>query len=58
MGHIRTVKPSFFTHEGLYDLERETGLPMRVRTLVDGDAITVCEGPEDRISRFRFPLRV
>jgi hypothetical protein len=27
---IRTIKPEFFTHEGLFDLERETGLPVRV----------------------------
>lgn len=27
---IRTIKPEFFHHEGLFDLERETGLPVRV----------------------------
>jgi hypothetical protein len=27
---IRTIKPEFFTHEGLYDIEQETGLPIRV----------------------------
>lgn len=27
---IRTIKPEFFTHEGLYELEKETGLPIRV----------------------------
>lgn len=27
---IRTIKPEFFTHEGLYELELETGLPVRV----------------------------
>jgi hypothetical protein len=27
---IRTIKPEFFLHEGLYDLEQETGLPIRV----------------------------
>lgn len=27
---IRTVKPEFFLHEGLYDLEAETGLPVRL----------------------------
>lgn len=27
---IRTIKPEFFTHEKLFDLEKETGLPMRV----------------------------
>lgn len=27
---IRTIKPEFFTHEGIFELELETGLPMRV----------------------------
>jgi hypothetical protein len=27
---IRTIKPEFFKHEGLFDLERETGLPIRI----------------------------
>lgn len=27
---IRTIKPEFFRHEGLYDLEVETGLPLRL----------------------------
>lgn len=27
---IRTIKPEFFNHDGLYDLEQETGLPIRV----------------------------
>jgi hypothetical protein len=30
MGRIRTVKPEFFSHEGLFDLEQETGLPIRL----------------------------
>lgn len=30
MARIRTIKPEFFRHEGLYDAERETGLPLRV----------------------------
>lgn len=30
MARIRTVKPDFFLHEGLYDLEQETGWPMRI----------------------------
>lgn len=30
MGRIRTIKPEFFLHEGLYDLEQETGMPIRV----------------------------
>ena len=27
---IRTIKPEFFKHEGLFDLERESGLPIRI----------------------------
>lgn len=27
---IRTIKPEFFTHEGIFDLEKETGLPIRI----------------------------
>lgn len=27
---IRTIKPEFFTHEGLFELESETGLPIRI----------------------------
>lgn len=30
MGRIRTIKPEFFRHETLFDLEKETGLPIRV----------------------------
>lgn len=30
MGRIRTIKPEFFLHEGLFDLELETGMPMRI----------------------------
>jgi hypothetical protein len=30
MARIRTIKPEFFRHEGLYELERESGLPARV----------------------------
>lgn len=29
-GRIRTIKPSFFVHEELFDAEKETGLPLRV----------------------------
>lgn len=29
MGRIRTVKPELFRHEGLFELEQETGLPVR-----------------------------
>ena len=30
MARIRTVKPELFRHEGLYDLEAELGLPVRL----------------------------
>ncbi|MFP5077033.1 hypothetical protein ACLE20_06970 [Rhizobium sp. YIM 134829] len=30
MARIRTIKPDFFKHEGLFDAEHETGLPLRL----------------------------
>ena len=30
MARIRTIKPEFFRHEGLYELEQETGFAIRV----------------------------
>lgn len=30
MARIRTVKPELFRHEGLFELERDTGLPVRI----------------------------
>ena len=30
MARIRSIKPEFFRHEGLFEAERETGLPLRV----------------------------
>lgn len=30
MGRIRTVKPEFFDHEGIYDAESQSGLPLRI----------------------------
>lgn len=30
MARIRTVKPDFFRHEGLYEAEKQSGLPLRV----------------------------
>lgn len=30
MARIRTIKPDFFRHEGLFEAERETGMPLRV----------------------------
>lgn len=47
---IRTVKPEFFLHEGLYDLELETGLPIRV-------AFVGLWCAADREGRFRWSER-
>jgi hypothetical protein len=30
VARIRTIKPDFFRHEGLFEAERESGLPLRV----------------------------
>lgn len=30
MARIRTIKPDFFRHEGLFELERVSGLPVRI----------------------------
>lgn len=30
MARIRTIKPGFFRHEGLFELEKRTGLPVRL----------------------------
>jgi hypothetical protein len=30
MARIRTIKPEFFAHEGLFDLESSSGLPVRL----------------------------
>ena len=27
---IRTIKPEFFTHDGIFEAEEETGLPLRL----------------------------
>ena len=52
MGRIRTVKPELFTHEELFGLERETGLPMRIAFV---GLFTVC----DREGRFKWePKRI
>lgn len=50
MGRIRTIKPEFFLHEGLFDLELETGLPIRVSF---AGLWTVC----DREGRFKWRPR-
>ena len=50
MARIRTVKPELAAHEGLYDLERETGLPVRFAWTM---LFTVC----DREGRFAWRPR-
>jgi hypothetical protein len=47
---IRTVKPEFFLHDGLFDLEHETGLPIRV-------AFIGLWCAADREGRFRWEPR-
>ena len=47
MARIRTIKPEFFTHVGLYDLEIETGLPIRISF---AGLWTLC----DREGRFKW----
>lgn len=50
MARIRTVKPELFTHEELYDAERDTGLPLRLAFV---GLFTVA----DREGRFRWHPR-
>jgi hypothetical protein len=50
MGRIRTIKPEFFLHEGLFDLEEESGLPIR---LAFAGLWTQC----DREGRFKWRPR-
>lgn len=50
MGRIRTIKPEFFTHSGLFDAEKETGLPLR---LAYAGLWTCC----DREGRFKWRPR-
>lgn len=47
MARIRTIKPDFFRHYDLYQLEKETGLPIRVAF---AGLWTVC----DREGRFKW----
>lgn len=47
---IRTVKPEFFTHEGLFEAEKETGLPIRI-------AFVGLWCAADREGRFRWQPR-
>lgn len=51
MARIRTVKPEFFRHEELYELEKKSGLPCRVAFM---GLFGVC----DREGRFRWRPRV
>jgi hypothetical protein len=47
---IRTIKPEFFQHEGMYDLETATGLPVRLAFV---GLLTCC----DREGRFKWRPR-
>jgi hypothetical protein len=51
MGRIRTVKPEFPRHEGLYELEKKTGFPLRLIYL--GLWMVA-----DREGRFRWKPRI
>lgn len=52
MARIRTIKPEFFLHDILFDLEKETGLPLRLAYI---GLWTQC----DREGRFKWrPLRL
>jgi hypothetical protein len=50
MARIRTVKPELFRHGGLYDLECDTGLPIRLAFI---GLFTSC----DRNGRFKWKTR-
>jgi hypothetical protein len=50
MGRIRTIKPEFFTHEELFDLEEREGLPVRLAFI---GLWTIC----DREGRFKWRPR-
>jgi hypothetical protein len=50
MGRIRTVKPDLFTHEDLYEAEKESGLPLRVAFV----GLFTCA---DREGRFKWRPR-
>lgn len=47
---IRTIKPEFFTHEGLYDAEKESKLPLRI-------AFAGLWCAADRAGRFKWEPR-
>jgi hypothetical protein len=50
MARIRTIKPEFFRHEGLFEAEREEGLPLRL-------AYAGLWTAADREGRFRWSPR-
>ncbi|MES2262131.1 MAG: hypothetical protein V4724_26725 [Pseudomonadota bacterium] len=50
MGRIRTVKPELFKHEDLFDLEQQTGLPIRTAFM---GLFTCC----DKEGRFKWRPR-
>ena len=50
MARIRTVKPELFRHEGLFELEEQTGLPIRLAFI---GLFTAC----DREGRFKWRPR-
>jgi hypothetical protein len=50
MGRIRTVKPDLFTHEDLFEAEKESGLPLRVAFI----GLFTCA---DREGRFKWRPR-
>src|SRR5689334_8672146 len=50
MARIRTIKPEFFRHEGLFEAERDTALPLRV-------AFAGLWTAADREGRFRWAPR-
>lgn len=50
MARIRTIKPEFFKHEDLFELELETGLPVRLAFI---GLWTIC----DREGRFKWRPR-
>lgn len=47
MARIRTIKPEFFTHEDLFNAEKETGFPLRIAF---SGIWTIC----DREGRFKW----
>jgi hypothetical protein len=50
MSRIRTIKPDLLRHEGLFDAEKETGMPLRIAFV---GLLTCC----DREGRFKWKPR-